>query len=79
MHHFVHQQALQLNIYRFILESEYGMVVGAMFLGVVHPSRSGPLCISVPRMQAEIELLCEVKDAAAPTHGENAVFTISSA
>ena len=29
------------------------MEVGAMYLGVVHPLSSGPLCLEVPRMQTE--------------------------
>ena len=34
-------------------ESEYLLEVGAMYLGVVHPLSSGPLCLEVPRMQTE--------------------------
>ena len=58
-----HRQALQLNLYRHILESEYGMVVSGLFLGIAHPLRSGPLCLEVPRMEAEIGLVIEHEDA----------------
>ena len=49
--------ALQLNMYRYILESEYGFTVSAMYLAVVHPSLTSPRVIAVPRMQEEIELI----------------------
>ena len=70
------EYALQLNVYRYILESgrkrsgpagrggaqprlspltrrqesEYGLSVSGMFLGVVHPLRDAPLCLQLPRM-----------------------------
>ena len=48
---------LQLNIYRRILQEDYGVPVSAMCLGVFHPSRSQPLCVRVPFMDDEMELL----------------------
>ena len=51
--------ALQLNLYRYILESEYGCPVESMFLGVCHPYLQKPRLIRVPPMQEEIELLVE--------------------
>ena len=48
---------LQLNIYRRILEEDYGVPVSAMCLGVFHPSRSQPLCVRVPFMDVEMQLL----------------------
>ena len=52
---------MQLNLYRHILETEYGMKVSAMFLGIAHPLRAGPLCLDVPRMEAELNSIVEVE------------------
>ena len=49
--------SLQLNLYRFVLETEYGHQVSHMFLGIVHPSAAGPRLVSVPRLEMEIEAL----------------------
>ena len=51
--------ALQLNIYRFILQTEYNLTVSGLFLGVFHPSRSQPLCVRVPFLDDEMESLIE--------------------
>ena len=48
---------LQLNIYRRILQEDYGASVSAMYLGVFHPTRGQPLCVRVPLMDDEMELL----------------------
>ena len=58
---------LQLNIYRYILESEYGMQVGGMFLGVFHPSQSGPICVEVPRLEEQISLVLQHEKSLRPT------------
>ena len=50
---------LQLNLYAYILESEYGFTVTHMVLGVVHPQRNNAQIIEVPRMSAEIRVLVE--------------------
>ena len=68
--------ALQLNIYRIILESEYGYRVSGMFLGVVHPLSEGYQCIEIPRLDAEIALIVEHFGAPAPLPGENAPFVL---
>ena len=55
-----HHYCLQLNIYRFILESsEYGFRVSRMMLGIVHPDRDGPACLELPRLEREIELIVQ--------------------
>ena len=55
-----HHYCLQLNIYRFILESsEYGFRVSRMMLGIVHPEREGPMCLELPRLEREIELIVQ--------------------
>ena len=51
--------ALQLNIYRFILETEYSMRVKAMYLAQVHPSIATGRLVGVPAMDDELALLCE--------------------
>jgi len=49
--------ALQLNTYRFILESEYGMSVSAMYLVCLHPQQPWPYVYQVPRMEYELRTL----------------------
>ena len=51
--------ALQLNTYRYILETEYGMRVTSMYLAQVHPCLPRARLIEVPRMQEELELIVE--------------------
>ena len=51
--------ALQLNIYRYILESEYEMPISRMCLGVFHPLSSHSKCVVIPRMETEIGLILE--------------------
>ena len=55
--------ALQLSIYRFILQSEYSMNVSALFFGAFHPSRSEPLCVRLPFMDDEIQTLLEYRNS----------------
>ena len=50
---------LQLNVYRYMLETEYGLHVSAMFLGQVHPCLSRAKLIRVPCMREELELIVE--------------------
>ena len=63
--------ALQLNLYRYILEStEYAFDVSAMYLAVVHPEQPLPRLIEVPRLDAEMSALHEfeiAKGSAAPS------------
>lgn len=69
---------LQLNVYRYILETEYGMSVSGMYLGVFHPNEIGPLCVEVPRLEREVNLLVEhekrERGATEPISGEDAPF-----
>jgi len=49
---------LQINTYAYILESEYGLRVAALYIAVFHPKHSGvPHVYVVPRMTAEVQLL----------------------
>ncbi len=52
---------LQLNLYRYILESEYDMPISRMCLGVFHPLCSHPICVEIPRM-TEIDLILEFEN-----------------
>ena len=65
--------ALQLNLYAYILEDQYGYMVSSMFLFVVHPNLSAPRVISVPRLGDEIRLLVEheVASCAASTRADD--------
>jgi hypothetical protein len=69
---------LQLNVYRYIMETEYDMEVGGMYLGVFHPNQTAPICIEVPRMEREITLLVKheqlVNGAGSPIPGSDAPF-----
>ena len=67
--------ALQLNLYRYMLESEYDLRVSRMLLGVVHPLRSSPLCLEIPRMDREVGLIVvEHEGNPSPCPGPDAPF-----
>lgn len=70
--------AAQLNVYRYILETEYGFQVAGMFLGVFHPSEKRPIAVVIPRFEKEIELLVEHEKrkgrAGDPVPGDDAPF-----
>ena len=51
--------ALQLNLYAFMLEDQYGYSVSTMYLFVVHPRQASPRIIEVPRLDIEVQLLVE--------------------
>lgn len=46
--------ALQVSIYRFILEKNYGITVSSSHLAVFHPDYSCPYVIEVPYMRNEV-------------------------
>jgi hypothetical protein len=49
--------ALQLNVYRHIIETRYGKRVRDMWLVRLHPESSGYELIEIPRMEAEMSAL----------------------
>ena len=51
--------ALQLNLYRYIVCTEYAHDVSGMFLAVAHPDQSLPRLIEVPRLDEEMRALHE--------------------
>ena len=73
--------AMQLNLYRYMLESEYGLIVSKMYLGVVHPSRLLPQVLEVPRLEAEIAELVDSEfalgNATDARPGQDAVFSLT--
>jgi ATP-dependent exoDNAse (exonuclease V) beta subunit len=74
--------ALQLNLYAFILESEYGLEVSKLFLGVVHPDLAKARCMEVPRLHEDIDMLYEHETkngrAGVAQPGDNAPFIVFS-
>ena len=72
--------SLQLNLYAYILESEYGFEVSRMLRGVFHPLSDEARRIEVPRLTEEIALLVEHEIAAGratqPMPGQHAAFNV---
>jgi len=54
-----YRYALQVNLYRYILTSEYMVTAGSMFLAVCHPDLPVPRLIEVPALDAEVNALVE--------------------
>ena len=52
-----YRYALQVNLYRFILETEYSMIVGQMFLAICHPELLMPRLLEVPALDVEVNAL----------------------
>ena len=46
--------SIQVNVYRYILETEYGLEVSSMWLAVFHPDHAGPEAYAVRRADAEL-------------------------
>lgn len=49
--------ALQVSVYRFILQERYGIRVSGMRLGVFHPSYDRPWIISLPYLESEVRAI----------------------
>ena len=58
--------ALQLSIYRFILEERYGIRVSKLKLGVFHPSYSTPWIVELPYLQTEVRAILRHKRCPSP-------------
>ena len=73
---------IQVNVYRHILETEYGMTVSQMWLAVFHPNQSGPLAYRVRRADAEMAAILQWAErnmgAQAPNPDPDAPFVRSS-
>jgi hypothetical protein len=53
--------SLQLNVYRYILETEYKMKIKNMFLVVLHPNNPNYIIIQVKEMDNEIEAIMNLR------------------
>ena len=49
--------ALQLSLYKYILEKNYGITVSKLRLGIFHPSYNKPYVLEMPYLQNEINTL----------------------
>ena len=69
---------LQVNLYGYMLESEYEMTVGGHYLAVVHPDYERGRLIACPNMKREIQAVVEYEieygRASAPKSGADAPF-----
>lgn len=53
--------ALQLSLYKYILEKNYGITVSKLRLGIFHPSYNKPYVLEMPYLQNEIETLFSMR------------------
>ena len=49
--------ALQLSLYKYILEKNYGITVSKLRLGIFHPSYNKPYVLEIPYLKNEIDSL----------------------
>ena len=77
-----HRYALQLNMYRYILQTEYGYNVVRMVLGVFHPEAVArapePLTVPIPVLDTETEVIVRALGGEAPRPGADALFEYPS-
>lgn len=59
---------LQQNLYRYMLEKNYGMTVSRMTLVVLHPDLPTYRLVSIPRMDSEVETIVRYKRGCAMHH-----------
>lgn len=55
----LNQYSLQLNLYKFILQKNYGLEISGMFLVIMHPNNTTYIKIDIKCMQKEISWLLE--------------------
>ena len=53
--------ALQLSLYKYILEKNYGIIISKLRLGIFHPSYNKPYVMEIPYLQREINYLFNLK------------------
>ena len=70
--------ALQLNMYRYVLETEYGLDVSRMMLAVVHPDAGSPALVDVPRLEAEIQAIHDLEIEHGRAHVSARIDTLFS-
>jgi len=54
--------SLQLNIYRRILQKNYGLTVSDLRLVILHPDHNDYMCLVVPFLDKEIDALFEMRE-----------------
>lgn len=54
-----HHYSLQLNLYKFLLEDQYGLQIESMHIVVFHPNNSNFLLLDVPDRQQHIRAILE--------------------
>lgn len=55
--------ALQLSLYKYILEKNYGMEITDLRLGIFHPSHHKPYVLRIPYMKNEVEALMSLRES----------------
>ena len=72
--------SLQLNLYKYILESEYDLHVDELFLAIFHESQEMPVVLQVSEMPVEVAMIIkhekQVRNAQDPHPGADAPFTV---
>ena len=53
--------ALQLSLYKFILERNYDMKISKLRLGIFHPSYDKPYVLEMPYLENEVKLLMDLR------------------
>ena len=65
--------SLQLNVYRWILESYYGLDVADMYLVIMHPDAKGYKRMRLNRMDAEVAAMVECRKRAVAAGNSRAI------
>ena len=72
--------SLQLNFYRYILQTEYGLRVDELYLVVLYENNECPHVIPVAILAKEVDMIVqhekEKRNARGPTEGADAPFTV---
>ena len=53
--------AIQQNVYKFILEKNYGVKLKGMYLAQFHPAMQDPHCVEVPDLQDVVREIMEIR------------------
>lgn len=56
-----HHYALQLSLYKYILEKNYGIEITDLRLGIFHPTYHKPYVLRIPYMKNEVETLMSLR------------------
>lgn len=67
-----HHYALQVSIYRYLLECEYGIRVRSGHLGTFHPDHSRYYMIDMPYLRDEVAELLRQRESSIPDHADTA-------